>query len=171
MALFLNIIVLIFEILYYSLFMKFAKKEGKLIRYFIAFSLMTIVGVFIGTNNLPSYFVLIMLIIIGMKYIVKVKMSLYDVFIIVCMLFIKILIETPLYILLFNFIIIYIIGIIVNILKLAILFIIRNFLNKIYKTLKIKWDNNNFYIRYTFSICCFVYCIISAILLIYYVIK
>ena len=168
MELFLNIIVLIFEVLYYSLFMKFSRKEGKLWKYILTFILMTILILICNATQFPVYFVFIIMTLLSLKYIVKIKTTLYDMLIIVLMLFLKIVIETPLYIILFSFINNYIIGVIVNIIKLFILFLIRNKLNRIYKTLKIKWDNNNFYIRYIFSICCFTYCIITAILLIKY---
>lgn len=171
MTLFLNIIVLIFEILYYSLFMKFVRKDGNFIKYLLAFTMITIIGIIIGTNGLVSYFALILMILLAMKYIVRIKTTLYDMFIIVFMLFLKIIIETPLYIVLFTFINNYIIGVIVGILKITILILIRNIIANFYKKVKIRWDKNNFYIRYLFSICCFMYCIITAILLIGYVIE
>lgn len=164
MTLFLNIIVLIFEILYYSLFMKFVRKDGNFIKYLLAFTMITIIGIIIGTNGLVSYFALILLISLAMKYIVRIKTTLYDMFIIVFMLFLKIIIETPLYIVLFTFINNYIIGVIVGILKITILILIRNIIANFYKKVKIRWDKNDFYIRYLFSICCFMYCIITAIL-------
>ena len=171
MTLFLNVVVLIFEILYYSLFIKFARKEGNFVRYLIAFSIITIIGIIIGTNGLISYFALVMMILLAMKYIIGLKTTLYDMFVIVCMLFIKIIIETPLYIVLYTFINNYIIGVIVGIIKLILLILIRNYIRNFYNSVKIKWDKNDFYIRYLFSICCFIYCIITAILLIGYVIK
>lgn len=168
MRLFLNIIVLIFEILYYSLFMKYARKEGSFIRYLISFTLITIIFLFLGTTNFICYFLLILTILFGLKYIVKLKVSLYDMLIIVIMLFCKVLIETPLYIILYKAINIYFIGVLVNIIKIIVIFLIRNVIDYMYKHLKVKWDNNNFYIRYIFSICCFIYCIITAILFIKY---
>lgn len=170
MILFLNIIVLIFEVLYYSLFMKCIRKDGMFRKYLLSFTIITIIGILIGTNGLISYFLLIMMILFSMKYIIRIKTTLYDMFAIVCMLFIKILIETPLYIVLYTFINNYIIGFSVGILKLIILYLIKGYIEQFYKKLKRKWENNNFYIRYIFSICCFIYSIITAILLINYVI-
>lgn len=164
----LNIIVLIFEIFFYSLFMKFSKKEGKFSKYLLTFLLMTILILLCNATKFPVYFAFIIMTLLSFKYIVKIKTTFYDMLVIVIMLFFKIAIETPLYIILFHFINNYIIGVIVNIVKLIILFLIRNRLNKMYNNLKKKWDNNNFYIRYIFSICCFTYCIITAILLIKY---
>ena len=81
----LNIIVLIFEVLYYSLFMKYSRPEGKYYRYLILFTLITIIGLVIGTSNLISYLLLILMILYGIKYIVKIKISLYDMLVILIM--------------------------------------------------------------------------------------
>ena len=47
--LFLNILVLIFEVLYYSMFMYYAKGEGKFWKYILLFS---IVSIFTGIFNI-----------------------------------------------------------------------------------------------------------------------
>lgn len=168
MELILNIIVLIFEVIFYSLFMKFTRKEGKLWKYIVTFILMTILVLICNATKFPVYFAFVIMTLLALKYIVRIKVTLYDMLVIVLMLFLKMAIETPLYIVLFKFINNYVIGVIVNIIKIVVIFLLRNKLNKFYNFLKVKWDNNNFYIRYIFSICCFIYCIITAILLIKY---
>ena len=100
----LNIIVLIFEVLYYSLFMAFTRREGEFYKYIILFSLISIVGIVITTNNLLSYFLLIMMMTLGLKYIVGTKTSMFDMFLIVLMLFIKFIIEFISYVLFYKII-------------------------------------------------------------------
>ena len=75
---FLNIIVLVLEILYYSIFMYYAKGEGKFWRYLLLFSSITFIGCIIGTNYLFSYLILVLMMLYGIKYIVKAKTSLYE---------------------------------------------------------------------------------------------
>lgn len=168
MELLLNIIVLVFEILYYSLFMKFSRKEGKFWKYILTFTLITIFFWFVGTNKIYSYLLLIFTILYGLKFIVKIKVSLYDMLIIFIMLLFKVFIETPIFMLFYNFLSIYIIGLIYSILKIIILNLLKNKLNTMYKVLKIKWDNNNFYIRYIFTVFLFSYTIISSIFIVLY---
>lgn len=164
----LNVIVLLFEILYYSLFIKYARRESKFNKLLLLFTFITIIGIFIGTSNLPSYLILILMMLFGLKYIVKLKISLYDMLIIFIMLIFKVLIETPTYLLFINILNRYLISIIPNIIKILVIRLLNNKITKFYKNLKIKWDNNNFYIRYIFSIFVYTYCIITAILLIFY---
>ena len=165
---FLNIIVLVLEILYYSIFMYYAKGEGKFWRYLLLFSLITFIGCVIGTNYLFSYLILVLMILYGIKYIVKAKTSLYDMLVIIIMLFLKIMFETPLYFI-FNTINInrMIMSILTNTIKLSFVFIINRRLNTFYKNLKYKWDKNNFYIRYIFSCLLYIYVIVTIILLIF----
>ena len=80
MDLVLNILVLIFEILYYSLFMKYARKESKFHKLILLFTMITIIGMIIGTNNLPSYLILILMMLFGMKHVARLKVSLYDMY-------------------------------------------------------------------------------------------
>ena len=164
----LHIIVLLFEVLYYSMFMKFARKEGKFWRYLLLFSLITIFFYFFNTNNLYSYLMLILMILYGIKYIANVKISLYDMFVIFIMLILKLIIETPIYFVLYKYVNIYINGIITGLIKFLILFLLKDKLNIVYINLKKKWDNNNFYIRYIFSIFMFLYCIFSCLFIIFY---
>lgn len=164
----LNIIVLIFEVLYYSLFMKFARNEGKFHRYLILFSLITIVMLFVGTSNLYSYLIFVILSLLGIKYLIKEKAGLYDMLIIFIMLLIKLLIETPLYFMLNGMLSIYLIGIITGILKVSMVLIFKNKINKFYLKFSNLWYKNNFYIRYIFSILMLIYCILSCLFIIFY---
>ena len=66
----LNVVVLIFEILYYALFMKFARKEGKFWRYLLLFSLMTFCLLFMKTTKIYTILVISLFILYGLKYIV-----------------------------------------------------------------------------------------------------
>lgn len=168
MNLILNIIVLIFEVLYYALFMKFARKEGKFSRYVLLFTLLSILSVFIGTNHVYSHFILFLNITIGMKYIVKTKISLYDMLITIIMLIINVLIQLPVYIIFFNILGFshFITTLIFEFLKILFVVILNEKMNIYYKKMKKLWDNNNFYIRYIFSCSVFIYVIFIVILFI-----
>lgn len=162
----LNIIVLTFEVLYYSLFMAFTRREGKFYKYIILFSLISIVGVVITTNNLLSYFLLILMMTLGLKYIVGTKTSMFDMFLIVLMLFIKFIIEFISYVLFYK-----IIGfnhftttMLFDIIKIGLVLMNRNNLYKVKVKLDELWANNNFYIRYIFSILVYIYVIVVCIL-------
>lgn len=163
----LNVIVLIFEVLYYSLFMYYSKNEGKLSRYILLFSLITIILIIIGTSNLYAYLIFILFALYGLKYIVKCKIGLYDALIIFTMLLIKLLLETPIYIILRiftenNFIL----TLPSSITKIMLLYIFRKNLKNMYIKFKKLWDNNNFYIRYIFSTLMFLFVIFSCVFLI-----
>ena len=164
-----NIIVLIFEILYYSMFMKFAKNEGKFWRYLLLFSLITIVMLFVGTNTLYAYLIFVLLALYGIKYIVKTKASLYDMVIIYIMLFVKLIIELAVsyfvYFLIINNTLI--VTSVFAVIKIIVLLIMKNKMNLIYNHLKLKWDKNNFYIRYIFVVMNFLYIIGIAIYILY----
>ena len=164
------ILVLISEILYYSMFMYSCRREGKLYKYLICFTLITIVGIFIGTNNLGSYLLLILMMCYGMKYIVGIKTTLYDTLIILIMLLVKVAIETPIYMIGQSKYDIYELGIISSACKMLMFDFnfVRKFLNKMYTKLKVIWYENNFCIRYIFSVGAFAYCIVSCIFIIFY---
>lgn len=168
MDLFLNVIVLFLEILYYSLFMKYARRDGKITRYILTFVINTLVVMISDANNLPTYFIFVLTSLLLMKYLIKVKTSLFDILIILVMLFLKVVIETPTYLLFIGVSNKYIVAVIAGIIKIIIIRLFSNIITKYIKKLKIKWDNNNFYIRYIFSILIFAYCIVTAILLIFY---
>lgn len=159
----LNVIVLIFEVLYYSLFMYYSKNEGKLSRYILLFSLITTIGIFIGTDNLYSYILLIIMILLGIKYIIKCKLIFFDFFIIFAMLLFNFLLQ----LIPFIFISLFTNNIIIKTLFLIIIkgiFIIKsNILKGIFKNIKIKWDKNFFFIRYAFIVIMFLFIISSAI--------
>lgn len=162
-----NLIVLVFEVMYYSLFIKGCRKESKLWKYVALFCLITIVGLFISTNNLFSYLLLIIMIVAGLKYFVKIKMSYFDVFMVILMLVIKTIIELiicPLTYLVLNNTFIPLM--IANIIKIIVVSR-RMALNNCYRYLKKMWDNNNFYLRYILMCSLYIYVICSVLFLIY----
>lgn len=166
MIILMTTIVILFESLYYSFFMRSCRKQNNIIRYIISFVLIAIVGLIIGTNNLPSYLLLILMIVYSLKYIVKLKVSLYDMLVVFIMLLIKLLIETPIYAILIGIIDNFWVIIYAGIVKLAFVYLFRKELYTYYNKLKIKWDNNNFYIRYIFTTLMYIYVIASCIFLI-----
>lgn len=164
----LNLIILIFEIFYYSLFMYFSKREGKLWRYILLFTLITEIGMIIGTNYIGSYLLLILMILMGMKLLVTKNTKLYDMLIIVLMMFVKIMIEMCYYIVLHNELDIYTIGICYSLVKVLLPIIFKEKLKNIYDKLNSLWKNNNFHVRYIFSILMFIYCIATCVFIIFY---
>ena len=168
MILFMYMNILLFEILYYSCFIKFSKNEGNFMRYLIMFSIITLIGIIINTNTLQSYLALIIMIMLGLKYFVKVKVSLFDIMIIFIMLLIKVLIEAPIYMIFYKTLSIFSMGLIYSFFKMLFIGINKKRLPKIYNKLNKLWRNNNFYIRYLFSTFMFVYTIISCIFIILY---
>lgn len=165
MKMVLHIIVLIFEVLYYSMFMKFAKNEGKFWRYLLLFSLITIVFCFINVSNLFSYLILVLMMLYGLKYIVKIKVTLYDMLLIVAMLLLKLIIEFVVMIIFYNLLNFnqFLTTIIFDLVKILFLFIFKNKIYKIAVKLKELWNKNNFYVRYFFTIGVYIYVIISII--------
>lgn len=164
----LNFIVLLFEILFYSMFMYYSKREGKFSRYLLLFSLITIFFSFVGTTQLISYVVLIFMMLYGIKHIVKVKTTLYDMFILSLMLIFKIIIEGIVVLIFYNIFGMYITIFLFEIIKILTLIIFRNKLSLFYKYMYKLWYKNNFYIRYIFSCLIVVYVIFSALALINY---
>lgn len=164
-----NIIVLIFEVLYYSLFMKLTRREGKLYKYIIAFSIITLIGLFINTRTLESYFLLVLLMLLALRYIVDRKTSLYDMLIIIIMLFVNVIVEFPIYMISYKLLKLnhFITTLIFEITKILLVILLRNILNAMYKKLHKLWNNNNFYIRYILSVLVYTYVIIISFLLIY----
>lgn len=162
----LNVVVLVFEVLYYSLFMKFARKEGKFWRYLLLFSAITIFFYFVGTKQFYSYLLLIIMMLLGMRYLIKTKTSLYDMLIIVIMLFLNVVIQLPIFIICFNILKIghFETTMVFEIAKILMLLLLNKKMNKCYIKGKKLWDNNNFYIRYIFSCSMFVYVIVTVIL-------
>ena len=164
MNLLMNIIVLILEVLYYALFMKFARKQGKFSRYVLLFTLLSILSVFIGTNHVYSHLLLIFNILLGLKYMTKTKVYLYDMLIIIIMLFISVIIQFPIYMIFINiFENLFYVTLIYEIAKIIFVLLINKRMNFYYNKFHKIWDNNNFYIRYIFAICIFIYAIISCL--------
>lgn len=166
----LNVVVLVFEVLYYALFMKFARKEGKFWKYLLSFGLVNIILLFIGTNQIYSYLLCIIMMLYGLKYIVGIKMTLYDMFFIMIMLMFKALTEHIVVLIFFVLFkqTILLTTFIFSALKFILLIILKNKLNLVYNYILIKWNNNNFYIRYLFTIFMFCYVIISIITILFY---
>lgn len=167
MRLFVYIVVLIFETIYYTLFMKHSKNQGTYGKYLLLFSLINTFFFFISTDMLISYLLLVLMILYGMKYIIKVKVSLYDVFFIFVMMLLKLLIEIiialPLSVIINN---IDISKISVGIIKCILILAIKDNLRLLYTKLNICWNNNKFFIRYIFDILMFIYVIAACLFLI-----
>ena len=161
------IIILIFEILYYSLFMKYSINKGKLWRYLLLFTIFSAISWFMNDTSPISYMIILLMILYGLKYIVRVKTTLYDLFFIFIMMLMKVLIELILALptmLILNDI--EISKIIMGTMKLSFILIIRKELNPLYLTLRKHWENNRFFIRYIFTILMFLYVIFSCVFLI-----
>lgn len=166
----LNVIVLIMEVLYYSLFMKFAKGEGKLWRYLLSFGLITLLFSIVGTNMLISYLFLIITMLLALKYIAKVKIVTFDILTMVFMLLFKVIVEAIIVLILYNLMKtpIWIVLIFLSLIKLLLIILFKNKIYLINKYFYGKWINNNFYIRYIFTILIFIYIIASCIAIIFY---
>lgn len=158
----LNIIVLIFEVLYYSLFMKNSKNDGKLWKYILLFAIITISGGFIGTSMFISFAYLIFGSLIGIKLLVKAKTQYFDLFVIVSMILFKYVIELIFYIPLINIINYFVLMVVVGLIKIIIVLLLKNRLNKIYMYLLNMWNKNVFYIRYICTCILYIYFIICA---------
>ena len=168
MDLVLNIIILILEALYFSLFVLFSKKENKFWKTLIFFIMLDLFFFFVGSNNLISYFLLITLIVLGLKYIVKIKTTMFDMLFIFIMMIFKIIIEG------ISSIFIsqitdsrYIMATLLGFIKLPILLIFKNTLSLLYNKLESYWNNNVFYIRYIFTTLMLIYVIASCGFLIF----
>ena len=161
-----NILVIICEILYYSLFMKSVKKDGMLYKYIITFSILTIIGIFLDLSKAINYLLLIIVILLLMKYVGKIRTYLFDTFFIIIMILVKIFIEGTTIFLLFNGNNKIFVTLVFTFLKFIFLCISFKFGNKIYLKLKDIWYNNNFFIRYITSILLIIYAIISILVLI-----
>ena len=167
MELFFRIIVILLEVLYYSSFMKMAKKDGKYWRYLLLFSMIQAFFFFVTTDFIYSYLLLILMITFGMKYLVKVETSLYDMLFVFVMMICKLIIELA-----FAFPISHILHdilvskVVLGMTKTILVILIGGYINKAYRKLKICWEENKFFIRYIFTIFMFVYVIASCLFLI-----
>ena len=163
MVIAINVLLFVLESLCYSLFMKFAKNNGKLYRYIILFILCSTLVGFINSKNLIAYFVFILSAYLGIKYLVRVKTSLYDMLVLVIMLLLKVIVELPLFLILYNVINFnyYLVVFIGELAKLLLVFLCRNKMNIWYLKLKNIWDNDNFNIRYGFTILVYLFIILT----------
>lgn len=161
----LNVVVLALEVLYYALFMKFARKEGKFWRYLLLFVIASILILITG-NTFFAYLIFILFTYTSLKVIVKTKVSLYDMLIIVVMLFLNIAIQLPIFIICFNILKVghFMTTMIFEVTKVLLLLLLNKKMNRYYIKGKRLWDNNNFYIRYIFSCSMFIYVIVTVIL-------
>lgn len=164
-SLLLNVVVLVFEILYYTLFMKFARKEGKFWRYLLLFILATILIMFLGSNTLLSYLIFVLFVLYGFKYITKTKTSLYEMCLTTIMLLSKLIIEIVIMIVFYSILKFnhFTTTLIFSFSKIILIFLFKNEIYLLNNKLKKLWDNNNFYIRYLFSIAFYIYVIVSVI--------
>lgn len=162
----LTLIVLFAEVLYYALFMKLARKEGRLYRYILSFILVNIILFFVGTNAIYIYLLSILLMLYSIKYIVRINITIYDMFFLFIIMLIKIVIEGICCFLFFNYVNTFIFIMIIDFIKLLFIFLFRKRLNIFYNYMKLKWKNNNFYIRYIFNILMFIYVLMSCFFLI-----
>lgn len=159
-----NFIVIILEIIYYSLFTKFSKKDGSYINYFLLYCLTPFTNIlFSNVLNLQffDYIALNFIILAGMKYLIKVETNLFDLLMILSMMLLKIVIEGSCYNLLINFLNSNLVILIFEIIKIIIVLLLNYKLNFIYNKMLKLWKNNNFYIRYVTIILLMIYIIVS----------
>lgn len=161
----LNIVVLMFEILYYSLFMKFSKREGSIWKYLLLFTIITILIGFININYLITYFVLSVTSFYGLKTIYKIKVI--DFPYINLMFIIKFVMEAICITTIGIFNEFYAI-ILFSILKLCFVFAFRNRLFQLYKYMSEKWYKNDFIVRYISSILLIIYTLLALIYLLFF---
>lgn len=160
-----NVIIFALEVIYYSLFMHYADKRFN-IRCFITFLLANIISLFIGYGNFYSY----LFYFIELSFIfriLKIKFTLYDLLFIIFSMIFKILIEFICFIILKDMMDLFVVTFLICVLKIFIIIFIKNKILFFYNHLKIKWNNNNFYIRYIFNITIFIYIIVSLLFVIY----
>lgn len=169
MNIILNIIVLIFEVFYYSLFMRYSKNEGNFWKYFTLFAFISVTGGFIGTDMFISFAYLIFGSLLAMKYLVKVKTTYFDLFSIIGMIIFKYAIELIFYLPLGNIINYYILMTFVGIFKIIIAYLVRDIIRKFYMYLIKKWNNNVFYVRYICTCFLYIYFIVCAIHIFFFI--
>lgn len=165
-----SILILILEILFYSLFMKFAKKDENLSKYTLVYTLCTIITLILRSNNFLTYLIFIFGALIFTKYLTKSKTDFYDMFLIVSMLFFKLAIEYTNVLFFYNLLGYSILTttIIFTICKFGLLFLLKNDIRHFYRLTQKMWNKNNFYIRYIFSILMFSYTIVTVITILFY---
>lgn len=169
MNLFIIIASLISEVIYYSIFLKNCRKERKLSRYILIGIIVTALALIFNTKDLLSYLVLVLTFTLGLKYIVKVKTSLFDMFIVIVMLFVKVSLELVAFVIfymLFNNYTLYIVFMITF--KILFLLVTKDKLKCFYNRLKELWLSNTFKIRYIFICSTYIYVIITALFKLYF---
>lgn len=153
------------EILYYTLFFSFCRSKESKIKVFIVFLISNIVSFLIGFGSFYSYMLYFIEIAILCR-LLKIKFVLYDLFIIILSMLFKLFIELLFFMMFQKNIILFIPILIMGMSKNTILILLRKKLKNMYIKLKQKWDNNNFYIRYSFTVVLYSYVIASIVYII-----
>jgi hypothetical protein len=163
-----GIAVLIFEILYYALFMKVAKKGKSTIGYLLAFTIATAVNILLRSTELYTYILFIYISLILINYLTKDKTGMSDIITLIAMMMVKIIIEGATAIALYQlagFSIILTTGIF-TVLKFLFILVFQEQIYKFNKEMNKKWNRNDFNIRYITTALVLGYTIISILVLI-----
>ena len=161
-----QLIIFLLEILYYTLFFGFCRKNDKYYKLFVVFLIANIISFFIGYGTFYSYALYFTEISI-LARLLNIKMTLYDIFVLIISMIFKLIIELLFFIIIRENISLFIWVLAMGITKNMILLFINKILNKLYYKLKDLWINNNFYIRYLFSTFLYLYLIFSIIYIIF----
>lgn len=165
----LNAIVLILEVLYYSLFLKFAKRNSKLWKYILSFSVATIFNIvfsYLKINEIVIYLLFMLIAILLIKLLDKDNTNLFDLLFLFIIMVVKIAIEGLSYLILYNMMNKIAFTFVIDAFKFVFIILFKNTIRSMYKKLKNKWNNNNFYIRYIFNIFLFIFIIMSFVFII-----
>lgn len=162
-----NIIILIMEVLYYSLFMKFTKRETNNYKN-ILFGIILVLFAFVGNCNIYGTILMPIFGLFILNILFKNNTSLYDFMNILFMTIMKIIIEFPCYTILFSFIGLYGQAIVSSFIKILITILFRKKIKNIYIKYNIIWRQNNFYIRYIFTVGFYLYVILSLLFIFAY---
>ena len=160
-----QLIVFLLEILYYTMFFSFCRKDEKPYKLFLVFLISNIISFFIGYGSFYSYAFYFIEIAI-LTRLLKIKMTLYDILVLIVSMIFKLFIEVMFFIFIRENITTFAWICTIGIVKNNILIICNKKLNEIYNKLKKLWLNNNFYIRYLFSTFLYLYLIFSVIYII-----
>ena len=144
-------IILLFEILFYSLFFKYANKKNEFWKYICAFIIFTMT--MLAFESSIIYYLIFCFVIIGiMKYIMRMKIKIYDLILLYVIFIIKFIIEMPFGLIIYPILGYTITNVLCIIAKIGFVYLFRNKINKSYNIFVQKWNNNNFYVRYIGSI-------------------
>lgn len=160
-----QLIIFILEILYYTNFLYLCRKKDKYYKLFIIFLLSNIGMYFIGFSSFYAY-TLYFVEVIVLSLLLNVQFLLYDMLVMIVSLLFKLFIELCFFIILQKNISLFVCVLVMGITKNIVLVLIKDKLNKFYLKFKKMWNNNNFYIRYSFSTLLYLYIIASAIYII-----